>query len=339
MKAVGYLNAGDINKPDALIDIELPMPTPLTHDLRVKVTAVSVNPVDTKVRKNRQPQAGKHEVLGWDAFGIVDAVGEAVRGFKMGDRVYYAGAITRPGTNAEYHLVDSRIVGHAPTTLADAEIAALPLTSITAWELLFDRLGVKENDGEGQSLLVIGGAGGVGSMLIQLARSLTKLKVIATAGSAESKKWCSDLGAHFVINHNLTFAPQLKAIGHAQINYIASLTHTYKHWSSMVEAAAPQGRIALIDDPVEPLDVMALKGKSLSLHWELMFTRSLFNTADMDEQGQLLNRVAELVDQEKIRTTLSQQMSPINARNLRIAHEKIEQGHTQGKIVLSKFEN
>ena len=267
----------------------------------------------------------------------MDAVGAEVRGFSVGDRVYYAGAITRPGTNAEYHLVDSRIVGHSPSTLSDAETAALPLTAITAWELLFDRLGVRENGGEGQSLLVIGASGGVGSILIQMARSLTRLTVIATAGRPESRDWCRELGAHHVIDHNQPFQPQLAEVGHKQVNYIASLTHTYQHWKSMVDAAVPQGRIALIDDPSEPLDVMALKSKSLSLHWELMFTRSLFETNDMAEQGQLLNRVAALVDVGKLRSTITQTLSPINAVNLREAHAKIESGHTQGKLVLSGF--
>lgn len=337
MKIVGYFKSGNIDRPDALVDSALPIPTPSPHDLRVKVAAISVNPVDTKIRKNRQPPAGKIEVLGWDAAGVVDALGAEVRGFAVGDRVYYAGAINRSGTNAEYHLVDSRIVGHTPATLSDAATAALPLTSITAWELLFDRLGVRENEGEGQSLLVIGAAGGVGSMLVQLARSLTRLTVIATASRPETQAWCHDMGAHHVINHNQPFAPQLALIGQALIHFIASLTQTHQHWLSIVEAAAPQGHIALIDDPAEPLDIMALKSKSLSLHWELMFTRTLFETADMAEQGRLLDRVAALIDAGKLRSTLTQTMSPINAANLREAHVQIESGRTQGKIVLSGF--
>ena len=337
MKTVGYFKAGSIERPDALVDSELPIPTPAPHDLRVKVAAISVNPVDTKIRKNRQPQGGKLEVLGWDAAGVVDAIGAEVHNFKLGDRVYYAGAINRPGTNAEFHLVDSRIVGHAPATLSDAETAAIPLTAITAWELLFDRLGVPENGGEGQSLLVIGAAGGVGSMLVQLARSLTRLTIIATASRPESQAWCREMGAHHVIDHNQPFEPQLALIGQAQVSFIASLTHTHQHWRSIVEVAAPQGHIALIDDPSQPLDVMALKSKSLSLHWELMFTRTLFETADMAEQGRLLDRVAAMVDVGKLRSTLTQTMNPINAANLRSAHAQIESGQMRGKLVLLGF--
>jgi zinc-binding alcohol dehydrogenase family protein len=337
MKTVGYFKAGSIERTDALVDFELPIPTPAPRDLRVKVAAISVNPVDTKIRKKRQPQEGILEVLGWDAVGLVDAIGSEVRGFKLGDRVYYAGAINRPGTNAEYHLVDSRIVGHAPASLSDAEVAAIPLTAITAWELLFDRLGVVENGGEGQNLLVIGAAGGVGSMLVQLARKLTRLTVIATASRAESRAWCIEMGAHHVIDHMQPFAPQLAAISQAQVSFIASLTQTHLHWQSIVEAAAPQGHIALIDDPGQALDIMALKSKSLSLHWELMFTRSFFDTADIAEQGRLLDRVSALLDDSVLRTTLTKTMSPINAANLRSAHAEIESGKMLGKLVLQGF--
>jgi zinc-binding alcohol dehydrogenase family protein len=337
MKAVGYLEAGSIDRPNALIDVDLPIPSPGARDLRVKVAAVSVNPVDTKVRKGRAAKGGVPEVLGWDAVGVVDAVGSEVKGFAVGDRVYYAGAINRPGTNVEYHLVDERIVGRAPTTLSDAQAAALPLTSITAWELLFDRLGVAQGGGAQLSLLVIGGAGGVGSILIQLARQLTQLTVIATASRPETRQWCLSLGAHHVIDHSQSFAPQLAAIGVPQVNLVASLTQSDEHWTSIVESAAPQGKIALIDDPGKPLDVMMLKRKSLSLHWELMFTRSLFQTADMAEQGALLSRVAQLIDEGRLRTTLSETLTPINAENLRKAHALLESGRARGKITLAGF--
>ncbi len=337
MKAVGYLEAGLIEQADALIDVELPIPQPGSHDLRVKVAAISVNPIDTKVRKNRQPQAGKPEILGWDAVGIVDAVGTDVQGFAVGDRVYYAGAINRPGSNAEYHLVDYRIVGHAPSSLSDAEAAALPLTTITAWELLFNRLGVSEGGRDGQGLLIIGGAGGVGSILIQLARRLTKLTVIATASRPESQDWCRSVGAHEVIDHSQPFGEQLTKIGHQQIDMVACLTHIDQHWKSIIEVATPQGRIALIEDPATPLNLIDLKSKSLSLHWEMMFTRSLYETRDMAEQGQLLDRVADLVDRGEIRTTLNQLLSPINAQNLIKAHALVESGKSLGKIVLSGF--
>lgn len=337
MRAIGYTQAGPIDRPDALLDLELPTPSPGPNDLRVRVAAVSVNPVDTKVRKNRAPKEGVPEVLGWDAVGVVDAVGAEVKGFAVGDRVYYAGAINRPGTNAEYHLVDARIAGHAPATLSDAQAAALPLTAITAWELLFDRLGVAQGGGAGQSLLVIGGAGGVGSILIQLARQLTQLTVIATASRPDSQAWCRELGAHHVIDHSQPFAPQLVAAGTPQVQLVAALTQTDEHWASLIESLAPQGRLALIDDPARPLDVMALKRKSLSLHWEMMFTRSLFQTPDMAEQGALLNRVAKLVDEGRLRTTLSQALTPINAANLQKAHALIETGRARGKIVLAGF--
>lgn len=337
MKAVGYLEAGSVERADALVDIELPIPQPGSQDLRVKVAAISVNPVDTKIRKNRQPQAGKPEILGWDALGTVDAIGADVQGFSIGDRVYYAGAVNRPGSNAEYQLVDYRIVGHAPTSLSDAEAAALPLTTVTAWELLFDRLGVREGGGEGQSLLIIGGAGGVGSILIQLARRLTRLNIIATASRAESQDWCRALGAHEVIDHSQPFAEQLNKIGYPQIDLVACLTHSEQHWKSMIEVTAPQGHIALIDDPATPVNIIDLKGKSLSLHWEMMFTRSSHQTADMAEQGRILDRVAALVDKGEIRTTLNQVLSPINAQSLLKAHAILESGKSRGKIVLSEF--
>lgn len=334
MKGVAYLEAGAIERADALLDVELPVPEPGAHDLRVRVAAVSVNPVDTKVRRSRAPQPGRPEVLGWDAVGTVDAIGAQVRGFKPGERVFYAGAIDRPGSNAQFQLVDARIVGRAPARLSDAEAAALPLTAITAWELLFERLGVAQGGGEGQALLVIGGAGGVGSMLIQLARQLTRLTVIATASRPETQDWCRELGAHHVIDHAQAFAPQLQAMGWPQVPLVASLTQTDAHWSAIVEAAAPQGRIALIDDPATPLDVMALKRKSLSLHWELMFTRSLFHTPDMAEQGALLDAVARLVDEGRLRTTVTQTLRPIDAANLREAHALIESGRARGKVTL-----
>lgn len=337
MKAVGYLEAGAIDRPEALIDLELDVPEPGPRDLRVKVAAVSVNPVDTKVRRSRAAQNGVAEVLGWDAVGTVDAVGGEVRGFSVGDRVYYAGVINRAGTNAEYHLVDERIVGRAPSSSSDAEAAALPLTSITAWELLFERLGVAEGGGAGQHLLIIGGAGGVGSILIQLARQLTQLTVIATASRAESQAWCKELGAHHVIDHSQPLAAQLTAADISAVEHIAALTQTDQHWKSLIEVAAPQGRIALIDDPATPLDIMPLKRKSLALCWELMFTRPLFQTADMAEQGKLLGRVAEMVDAGQLRSTLTEAKSPINAANLRAAHALLESGKARGKLVLTGF--
>jgi len=337
MKAIGYLQSLPISHPEALIDVDVPAPTPGPHDLLVRVRAVSVNPVDTKVRRNRAPQAGQPEVLGWDAVGTVEALGSAVSGFAVGDRVYYAGAINRPGANAELHVVDHRIAAQAPVRLSDAEAAALPLTAITAWELLFDRLGVPEGGGEGQTLLITGAAGGVGSVLVQLARQLTALRVIGTASRPDTQAWVKALGAHAVVDHTQPLRPQLAVEGVAEVGLIASLTHTDEHWASLIDLAAPQGRIGLIDDPASPLDVMQLKRKALSLHWEMMFTRPMFGTPDMAEQGRLLSRVAALVDEGRLRSTVSEHFSPINAAQLRRAHALVESGRMRGKVVLSGF--
>ena len=337
MKAVGYRQSLPITHPEALIDLTLPAPTPGPRDLLVRVAAVSVNPVDTKVRRSRAPQPGEAEVLGWDAVGTVEALGDSVTGFAVGDRVYYAGTINRPGSNAELHLVDHRIAARAPATLSDADAAALPLTAITAWELLFDRLGVAEGGGAGQTLLVTGAAGGVGSILVQLARQLTQLRVVGTASRPQTQDWVRSLGAHAVIDHSQPLRPQLVAAGIAEVELIASLTHTDQHWETLIDVAAPQGRIGLIDDPATPLDVMALKRKALSLHWELMFTRSLFGTPDIAEQGRLLSRVARLVDEGRLRSTVSEHLSPINAAQLRQAHAWVESGRMRGKVVLSGF--
>ena len=337
MKAIGYFTAGKIDRDDALVDLNLPIPTPEANDLRVKVSAISVNPVDTKVRKNRIPKTGTPEILGWDAVGIIDSMGSNVNGFLIGDRVYYAGTINRPGTNCEYHLVDYRIAGKAPESLSDEQAAALPLTTVTAWELLFDRLCIRENQGKDQHLLIVGGAGGVGSILIQLAKQLTQLTIIATASRPETKEWCLKLGAHHVIDHSKPFTKQLNSIGINAVEMAISLTHTDQHWNDIVEVMAPQGKLALIDDPIEPIDIKTLKPKSLSLHWELMFTRSVFQTDDMSEQGKILKRVADLIDAGKLTSTVTEVLSPINASNLRKAHQMIESGTSRGKIVLKGF--
>ena len=331
MKAIAYTQNGTAS---VLTDMQLPEPTPGPRDLLVHVQAVSVNPVDTKVRKGAA--VTEPRILGWDAVGTVQQVGDQVSLFKVGDSVFYAGAIDRPGSNSELHLVDERIVGHKPQSLDNAHAAALPLTSITAWELLFDRLGVPEGGGEGQSLLIIGAAGGVGSILTQLARKLTKLTVIGTASRDETRQWVTDLGAHHVIDHSQPLVAQLEAIGVGQVDHVASLTHTDTHFEQLIEALQPQGQLALIDDP-KTLDVMPMKRKALSLHWELMFTRSLFQTPDMIKQHELLERVAELVDSGVLRTTLGEHYGTINAANLIRAHELIESGTAKGKIVLEGF--
>ncbi len=335
MKAIGYTHPGAIDHPGALLDITLPDPVATGRDLLIEVRAVSVNPVDTKVRKGTGPAEGQpYKVLGWDACGIVRAVGPDVTLFQPGDRVWYAGSIARPGTNSELHLVDERIVGHAPQSLDDAEAAALPLTAITAWELLFDRLGVVPGkQPTNKTLLIIGASGGVGSILTQLAARLTGLTVIGTASRPETQAWVRELGAHHVIDHSQPLAQELAHIGHPVVDIIASLTQTDAHFAQIVEAIAPQGQFALIDDPVS-LDVTKFKRKSVSVHWELMFTRALFGTADMIGQHRLLTEVARLVDAGLIRTTLDQRFGTINAENLKRAHALIESGKARGKLVL-----
>ena len=338
MKAVAYYHSLPADHADALQDVDLPTPTPGPRDLLVEVKAISVNPVDTKIRRNVAPADGTAKVLGWDASGIVKAVGSDVSLFQAGDRVYYAGAINRAGANSELHVVDERIVGHMPATLGFAEAAALPLTAITAWELLFERLQITQGNTDlGQSLLIVGAAGGVGSILVQLARQLTGLTVIGTASRPETQAWVRQLGAHHVIDHRQPLSEELKRIGIDQVTHVASLTQTDQHFAQLVEALVPQGRLALIDDPEQPLDIMQLKRKSLSLHWELMFTRSLFETADMIEQHRLLQRVAELVDAGTLQTTLGEHFGSINAANLRRAHTLLESGTAKGKIVLEGF--
>jgi NADPH2:quinone reductase len=334
MKAVGFKTPSPIDAPESLIDLDLPKPAPGGRDLLVAVHAVSVNPVDTKVRASRKPADGQAEVIGWDAAGLVEAVGPEVTLFKVGDPVFYAGAIDRPGSNAQFQLVDERIVGRKPASLSFPEAAALPLTAITAWELLFDRLGAtKDSTG---ALLVVGGAGGVGSILIQLARQLTGLTVIATASRPETRDWCLALGAHHVVDHGGDLVAAAKATGAGPVGLIASLTNTVDHFPALVEILAPQGRIGVIDD-MPSLDATPLKWKSASLHWEMMFARSLYQTPDMIEQHRLLNAVADLVDAGRLKTTLTQVLTPINAANLRQAHAAIESGKTRGKIVLEGF--
>src|SRR5882757_3547862 len=331
MRAVGYKHSRPIDQVDSLIDLEIEKPTPQGRDLLVEVKAVSVNPVDTKVRKRADPKGGAPKILGYDAAGVVAALGSDAKLFKPGDEVFYAGSILRQGTDAEYHLVDERIVGAKPKTLDFAAAAALPLTSITAWEVLFDRFGVARNGGEGKSLLIIGGAGGVGSIATQLARTRTKLTVIATASRPETQSWCKDLGAHHVIDHAKPMAEQLKAIGHRFVDYVFGVNESGQHFDTICEVVAPQGKFGLIDDP-KSLDVSKLKGKSASLHWEAMFTRSTFQTADMDAQHRLLNAVATMVEDGTIRTTLGENLGAINAANLRRAHARLESGRMRGKI-------
>ena len=337
MKAIGFRTPLPLSDPQSLVDLELPVPAPGPRDLRVAVRAVSVNPVDVKVRASAVPPAGEARILGFDAAGVVEAVGSEVTLFRPGDEVFYAGAIDRPGTNSELHLVDERIVGRKPATLSFTQAAALPLTAITAWELLFDRLrvpyGVKRGGG---TLLVINGAGGVGSILTQLARRLTGFTVVATSSRPETIAWFRKMGAHHVIDHRKPLNEELAAIGITQVEYVASLTATATHLPAILAAIAPQGSMALIDDPAT-LDIVPFKRKSVAVHWELMFTRPLFATPDMIEQHRLLNEVADLVDAGVLATTLTEEAGPITAETLRRVHALVESGRSIGKAVLTGF--
>lgn len=338
MRAVAYTQAGPIDRPDALLDTEFEDPVATGRDILVAVQAVSVNPVDTKVRQSAARSGTGWRTLGWDAAGTVVAVGEQVTAFRPGDEVYYAGSIARQGTNSQLHLVDERIVAAKPRSLDWAQAAAIPLTAITAWETLFDRLDVRKSvPGAAAAIVIVGGAGGVGSIAIQLARQLTGLTVIATASRPETQDWVRRMGAHHVIDHHGSLAEQVAALGIGAPAFVFSTTHSDRHAAQLAELIAPQGRLALIDDPVG-LDMTLFKRKAVSLHWELMFTRSLFETADMAEQGALLAEVARLIDDGKIVTTLTERLQPISAANLKQAHTVVESGTAIGKIALEGWD-
>lgn len=334
MKAIGYVETGPAS---VLHELDLPKPIAGPRDLIVRVEAVSVNPADTKLRRFAAPAEGQARVLGFDAAGVVEAVGAEVTLFRPGDTVFYAGDITRAGTNAQFHAVDERIVGRKPERLTFAEAAALPLTSITAWEILFDRLQMgKGASTSGKSLLIIGGAGGVGSILIQLAKRLTGLTVIATASRPETVAWVKKMGADHVIDHSRALNEELKGIGLPEVDYIASLTASDRHYEALKSAILPQGRIVLIDDP-EHFDIVPFKRKSVTLAWEFMFTRAAYQTPDMIVQHDLLNRVADMVERGEIVSTLTKNGGAITAANLIRLHEQVEAGRSIGKSVLAGF--
>ncbi len=337
MKTVGYQTPGPLDRDHSLVDITVETPTAQGRDLLVKVYAVSVNPVDTKMRLGAAPPDGEWKILGFDASGVVEAIGPEVEKFQTGDVVYYAGSIARPGTNSEFHLVDERIVGRKPASLNHAEAAALPLTTLTAWEMLFDRLDVNRVPAQGgDKILVIGGAGGVGSIAIQLLRVLTDLTVIATASRRETQAWVRELGAHHVIDHREPMAPQIEALGLGAPGFVFSTNATAMHFGDIVQLIAPQGRFGAIEG-LDGVNVAQLTQKSVSLHPELMFTRSLFDTPDMGEQGKLLDEVAGLVDSGRIRSTATEVAGIIDAATLRRVHGQIESGSAKGKIVLESF--
>ncbi|QDQ27466.1 zinc-binding alcohol dehydrogenase family protein [Chitinimonas arctica] len=338
MKAVALTRYLPISHPEALLDLELPKPAaPAAHDLLVRVEAIAVNPVDYKVRAPKDTVETTPRILGWDAAGVVEAVGEAVSGFKAGDRVYYAGDITRPGSNAQYQLVDERLVATMPKSLDFAAAAALPLTSITAWEALFERLGLdRHGRHSGKTLLVIGGAGGVGSIAIQLAK-LAGLTVVATASRDNSRQWCRELGADHVIAHGEPLHAASRAAGFETYDYIFCTHDTDNYFDAMAELIAPQGGIVTIVETTRPHDLAALKAKSAFFAWESMFTRSKYRTADMIEQQRLLTEVAALIDAGRLKTTLGETLGNINADNLKRAHALLEEGRVIGKLVLVGF--
>lgn len=339
MKAIGLYNYLPIEHEESLVEVTLEKPVPAHKDLLVKIKAVSINPVDVKVRAPKNKKEETPKILGWDACGVVEETGSDCTLFQPGDEVYYAGSITRPGAYSEYHLVDERIVAKKPESLNFAEAAALPLTAITAWEGLFDRLKIDLNnkkENETKKILIIGGAGGVGSIAIQLAK-LAGLITVATASREESKNWVKELGADYVINHHQPFLTQIQEYGFNAVDYIFCLNNTDLHWLNMAEVIIPQGEICSIVENSEPLDLNVLKSKSVTFVWEFMFTRSMYQTPDMEKQHELLTKLSRLIDAGKVQTTLKQKLSPINAANLRKAHALVETGKMIGKVVVESF--
>jgi zinc-binding alcohol dehydrogenase family protein len=337
MKVISFRQSLPISDPESFLDLNKDRPGPRVRDLLVEIRAIGINPVDAKIRAGGGPGSpgGDRTILGWDAAGIVRAIGPAVMLFAPGDEVFYAGSIDRPGCYAEYQCVDERIVGRKPRSVGFAESAAMPLTTITAWEMLFHRL--KVDRAQEGSLLIVGGAGGVGSISTQLARELTSLNVIATASRPDTRDWCLKMGAHYVVDHRQSLSDQVKSIAPGGVNYVLALTKVEDHFDEIIESMAPQSAMALIENPAQPLEITKLKPKSISLHWEFMFTRSRFQTADMGEQGRLLTEVGALMDASRIRTTLRTNLGQITAENMKRAHALVESGRTIGKIVLEGF--
>ncbi|WP_316817601.1 zinc-binding alcohol dehydrogenase family protein [Pedobacter nyackensis] len=334
MKAIGFKKSLPITEQDSFIEFEIAKPIPGAQDLLVKIKAVSVNPVDFKIRQNSAVDKilETPKIIGWDAVGIVEAVGEKVSLFKVGDEVFYAGDITRQGSNAEYQIIDERIVGKKPSRLSDAQTAAMPLTALTAWEILFDRMHISDKD-KGKSILIIGGAGGVGSVAIQVAKKLAGLQVITTASRPESVEWCKKQGADFVVNHR-NLLEEVRNAGFQQVDFIVDFVDVNQYWNAFVELIKPQGRIGSISDPAEPVNLRQLKGKSVSFHWELMFTRAMFQTEDMIGQHHILNKIAELLDDGTLKTTLNETLKGFTAEHFKQAHQMLESGSAIGKIVI-----
>lgn len=334
MKAVGFTRSLPIESPDSFIDFETPVPVPEGHDLLVKIKAISINPVDFKIRQNsaKDKELDAPKIIGWDAVGIVEAVGSDVTLFKKGDEVYYAGDINRPGSNAEYQLIDERIVGKKPSLLSDAEAAAMPLTLLTAWEALFDRMRINESD-KGKSVLIIGGAGGVGSIAIQIAKKIAGLQVIATASRPETVEWCKQQGADIVVNHK-DLVNEVQNAGFKYVDFILDFVNTNEYWDAMAELIKPQGHIASITGSATPVALNKLKNKSASFSWEFMYTRSTYQTEDMIEQHHILNKAAALFDNGTLKTTLNKTFNGLSADNLKAAHRLQESGKAIGKTVI-----
>jgi NADPH2:quinone reductase len=335
MKAIGFKTSLKIEEQESFIEFETPKPVPGAHDLLVKIDAISVNPVDFKIRQNsaKDTVLETPKIIGWDAVGIVQAIGEKVRLFEVGDPVYYAGDITKQGSNAEYQIIDERIVGDKPKSLSIEEAAVIPLTALTAWEILFDRIRISPEKDKGKSILIIGGAGGVGSIAIQLAKKIAGLTVIATASRPETIDWCKKQGADFVVDHK-NLVQSVHEAGFETVDFILDFVDTNFYWDIMAELIKPQGHIASITGSNDPVELNKLKSKSVSFSWELMYTRSMFQTEDMIEQHHILNKIASLIDDGVLKTTLNQTLNGLTADNLKKAHELLESGKTIGKIAI-----
>ncbi|WP_431291704.1 zinc-binding alcohol dehydrogenase family protein [Pedobacter sp. P26] len=335
MKAIGFKTSLPISENESFIAFETPVPQPEGRDLLVKIKAISVNPVDFKIRQNsaKDTVLETPKVIGWDAVGTVEAVGEGVTFFKAGDEVYYAGDLTRSGSNAEYQLIDERIVGLKPKSLTDTEAAAMPLTALTAWESLYDRIRISEQKDKGKSILIIGGAGGVGSIAIQLAKKISGLKVITTASRPETKEWCKAMGADVVVNHK-NLVEELRAAGFKEVDFILDFVDLNSYWDDLVELIKPQGHIVSITGSATPIALNKLKNKSVTFSWELMYTRSMYQTDDMEQQHHILNELAKLFDNGTLKTTLNQTLKGFTVENLKEAHRLLESGKTIGKVVI-----
>lgn len=335
MKAIGFKTSLPINESESFIAFETPVPQPEGRDILVKINAISVNPVDYKIRQNsaKDTVLDTPKVIGWDAVGTVEAIGEGVTFFKPGDEVYYAGDLTRSGSNAEYQLIDERIVGLKPKTLSNAEAAAMPLTALTAWESLYDRIRISEQKDKGKSILIIGGAGGVGSIAIQLAKKISGLKVITTASRPETKEWCKAMGADVVVDHK-NLVEEVHAAGFKEVDFILDFVDLNSYWDALVELIKPQGHIVSITGSATPIALNKLKNKSVTFSWELMYTRSMYQTNDMEQQHHILNELARLFDNGTLKTTLNQTLKGFTVENLKEAHQLLESGKTIGKVVI-----